>query len=244
MTDYLGALQLPVPAADEQLPQIPVGDPFLRSFGEFLAAAIRRRCQTAWSSIGGGTDVVERVETNDPTDNTFSTSKLPCMALWRAGENDDDERICDDVYESKSDITVRWIPQPAVQHWKANREAFSRAIRAAVAEAIRDERTPDWVVDGDTDPHAAVRGSCITTHLRLYRKIASFKMKEELLVIEMPNLPPKQYPSIKFTFPISEVLDTAHLGVYAPKLDAGIRANAPLTVATIATEDRAIWEVP
>jgi hypothetical protein len=237
-------LVLPVPSPQTPVDESPVGDPFLAAFGAFLQAAIRRRCQTAWSAIGGATDVVERVETNDPTDNTFTTAKLPCLALWRSGEGDEDERIADDLYESKSDIIVRWIAPLAVQKWKANREAFSRAIRAAVAEAIKDERTPGWKVWGDTDPFTPTRGSCITDQLSLMRQILSFKTREEMLKIEMDGLPDKNFPSIKFTFPISESLDTTQLGIYDAKLDAAVGTNDPITVTTIEIGQKIHWDVP
>lgn len=223
-----GALPLPVSGND-----LPVGDPLLAKLGSFLQAALRYYCGDAWTAIGGKTDVCERVETNDPTDNTFVTTKLPCLALFRLETNNEDLRIADDLYESKSNVVVLWIPQPGIQNWRATRETFVRAVRAAVSAALKRERVPGWVIPGDQDPLAPIEGSNILDALNLMRPFLSVKTEDFPLVIEIDGAPTQRYPSVKFTIPISEQIVTGPLAPYLSRLNAELTTNDGLVTNAV-----------
>lgn len=215
-----GMLSLPVVSAST-----PAGDPLLELLGSFLQTAIRHYCGDAWAAIGGGTDVCERVETNDPTDNTFSTTKLPCLAVFRKEDSNDDARIADELFEAKSNVIALWVPPPAVQAWRAASESFSRALRAAVSTALTQERVPGWIVAGDTDPLTSAEGSNIVAALGLMRPILSVKTDDFPLVVEVEGAPARRYPAVKFTIPISEQIVAAHVARSPSKLNATITTN-------------------
>jgi hypothetical protein len=223
MADSLGVLALPVSAT-----ALPVGDPIRKILGSFLQAAIRKNCNAAWSQIGGGTDVVMRVETNDPNDNTFVTTNLPCLAMLRDNRGRRMVRIADDIRYRESRIVALWVPSLAVQIHKANRESMYQAIEAAVDVAVERGRVAGWVNAGDTTALSAVRGSHIDTALNLLRPIAQdVSFEDATITVEIIGAESKKYPCLKIAFNIWE---RAILGVPADiganKAEATIVTNA------------------
>jgi hypothetical protein len=233
--DHLGALSLPVTATPAELEHGAVGDPVRYMLGGFLQAAIRAECQAAWVKIGGGTNVVERVEGNDPTDNTFSTTKLPCLAMLREERGRQFTLDADDVSHRESKIVALWVPPLAVQNWKARREPFYQAIEGAVIKACRAGRTPGWRVAADTDAFAATEGSQIVTWIGSMRPIwLGLTFEDFTITIEMTEAPPKKYQALKITFPIWEGLTENATGL-APNTAIGtLRTNLdPTTDQTV-----------
>lgn len=202
MTDTLGLLELPVQETT------PAGDPLRELIGSFTQAAIRYYCSSAWATIAGGVDVVERVETNDPSDNTFHTSKLPCLAVFRDDRNRKTVMVSDDIGYRETNIVMLWIPQLATQEWKANRESFIQAIEAAVSIAFLRGRVPTWTVPGDTDVVSSRLGSHIGNQLGLYRPIqkSDLRFDDHMLTIEMLNAPPRKYPGLRIMLTLFEGL--------------------------------------
>lgn len=208
MTDTVGALSLPgTPPADvDTAIAESTGDPLRRILGEFLQAAIRDGCQADWSVIAGGTNVCERVEVNDPTDNTFVTSKLPCLAMLR----DDRQQLvptqlADDIRYHDGKVVALWIPPTAVQKHRAAREPFSRKVAAAIDTAIRRGRTPSYVVPGDADARAATEGSLVETYLGVLRPLCyGITFSDFTVEIQMEQAPNKKYPALRVMFDLWE----------------------------------------
>lgn len=220
MTDYLGATTLPVSATAQ-----PIGDPLRQMLGDFLQAAIRTGCGAAWNQIGGGGNVVERVETNDPSDNTFVTSKLPCLAIYREERARKFTIDADDISHRESTVTALWVPPVAVQHWKARRESFYQGIEAVVMSAVRRGRTPGWRRLGDTDPRAAAEGSVVATSIGAMRPLHYGLTFEDIMItIEMPEAPPKKFPALKMSFQIWENLSES-LSDYTNTAEGTYRTN-------------------
>ena len=201
MSDTIGALSIPVSTI-----QAPIGDPLRQKLGEFLQAAIRASCQTAWAQLQGGSNVVERVEINDPGDNTFHTNRLPCLAVFRLGKPHKPVQFTNDIRYQNSKIIVLWVPPPVPQAHRAAREPFFRAVKAAVDHAAYVGRTPGWVVKGDADPYAATEGSHIGTQLGLLRPL-SYDIEFDDTNVEidmMGGAPDRVYPAAQISFDIWE----------------------------------------
>jgi len=209
MTATTGLLEIPLPVPDVA----PRGDTVVRSFwdparlylGEFLQAAIRAGCGAAWNAIGGGTNVVERVEVNDPSDNTFTTAKLPCIVVMRENRDRKFEQIADGVRVRNAKLVALWIPPIAAQFHRANRESFFQTVEAVVDEAIVRSRTPGWVVPGDTDPRAAAEGSLLNYWMgALYPLALNLDFSDFTVEIEVPEMPSKKYPALRMLFQYQE----------------------------------------
>lgn len=226
MTDTLGLLQLPALATDD-----PVGDPLRKILGQFLAAHLNAKLKNAWNELCPG-NVVERIETNDPADNTFVASKLPCLAVYDANRPQQFEQLSDDIELRRSQIAILWVPPPVPQGHRAKREAFSKAVTAAIFNALRRGRTPTWKYTGDTDPLTATRGSYINNILHLFQPIHLGATAEDaVLQIEMrgdPQGPPAKYPATRVLVNVVEehteglegVVDNAGAGTWRTNGDA------------------------
>lgn len=229
MTESVGILPVPVTATAREQADHVVGDPVRLRLGEFLQAAIRAGCQSAWEAIGGGTNVCERVEVNDPSDNTFSTTKLPALFIYRESGGRLWEHLSADFSYRTSILTALWVPPTAVQEWKARRESFFQAVESAVMSAVANGRTPGWVLTGDTDPIAATEGSEITSALGirypLYHGGVTF---DDLpLTIEMRDGNTKTFPGLKISFKVQEMLTLGPRGpIYPSALDLELTNSA------------------
>lgn len=222
MTDTLGALTLPVDPA-----QTPVGDPLRMMLGQFLQAAIIADCQAAWGALCGNSSVCERVEINDPNDNTFVTNKLPCLAIMREGRSRKPVQNADEIRYRESQVSALWIPPVAVQRDRAAREGFLQAVEAAADKAVENGRTPGWVVAGDTDPLAQQLGSYIGTQLGLLRPLSyGVEFSDVNVGIEIPQQPTKNYPALKITFQLWEKWEFDTRGVHETQaMEATIVTN-------------------
>lgn|SRR5512145_96401 len=201
--DTLGALTLPVAAPSTT--DTPIGDPLRAKLGAFLKAAVEAGCSTAWTKIGGGTAVVERVEVNDPNDNTFVTTKLPCLVVMRGQRNRKPQFIAEDMRYRETQVLALWVPPVAVQHYRAARESFYQAVEAAVDAAVWRGRTSGWIDTGDTDPLATTEGSLIETRLGLLRPLAyGMEFSDVDVTVEMVGATAKKYPALQMAFSIWE----------------------------------------
>lgn len=213
MADYTGAVAVPVSTL-----ATPIGDPLRSMLGGFLQAAIRAGCQAAWDEIGGGTDVVERVETNDPADNTFVSTRLPALFVYRDGRNRKTELFTADHVRIATPVVALWIPQLAIQEWKATREPFWHAVEAVVMNAVAKGRTPGWHVYGDTDAVSLVEGSNISAALGLQKPLhlTPISFEDTVLDIEIDRQPTKHFPALKITFSLWEDSTSGALGAIYP----------------------------
>ena len=222
MSDLLGSVTVPVGITN------PAGDPLREALGSFTQAALRYHCSDAWAPIGGGTNVCERYDTNDPSDNTFHTSKLPCLAVFRDDRNRKTIMVTDDIGYRETNIVMLWIPQVAVQKDKATRESFFQAIESALSVAFLRGRVPTWIVPGDTDTSSSYRGSHIGNKLGLYRPIqrSDLRFDDHMLTIEMLDAPPRKYPGLRIMLTLQEgiYLDPA-IGSFTSKLATEVSAS-------------------
>jgi hypothetical protein len=192
---------------------MPVGDPLRQYLAEFLQAAIRAKCGAAWAAIGGGTDVCNRVDTNDPNDNTFSTTGLPCIIVMR-GERDRKVRvIAEEIKARISKVHALWIPPLAVQNWKAHRESFLQAVEAAIIDGIERDRIPTWKRTGDTDVATPTMGSSIVRACRVLRPLdLEMSFEDSEVTVQMRDAEAKKYPCLKATFTVWEAREVTTTG--------------------------------
>ena len=222
MTDVLGMLSLPASASDN-----PVGDPLRQVLGDFLAAHLNATLQTAWNKLANGTKVVERVEVNAPSDNTFVASKLPCLAIYCDTERKpaEFERETDDILLRRRQIVALWVPPPVPQEHRAKREPFNDAVSAAIMNALRRGRTRTYIYPGDTEALASTRGSWIQGILQL-RQPLHYKFTIGEVPLEMSirgdsTMTPAKYPAVKATIHIVEQMTEGLDADIGPNLAEG-----------------------
>jgi hypothetical protein len=228
--DPVGVLDLPVNYTADT-----TGDPVRRYLGDFLQSGIRAACQAAWAKLGGGTNVVERVEVNDPKDNTFSTAKLPAIFVYREDRSRSWDLVAADIGDRVSTIVALWVPNVAVQEWRAKREPFFQAIEATVMDVCDRERTPGWKLSRDTDPNAAVEGSHISTAMRVLRPISyGVSFDDYTVEVEMADKSKKAFPALKISFKIWEQMDSGPIGaIYPAALDITLENSSDETLGEL-----------
>lgn len=229
MIGSVGALSIPVNPSEN-----PIGDPSRLLLANFLSAHLSANLGCAWAEIGGGTQVVERIDVNDPSDNTFHTSKLPLLCVYREKKRRSLDRIADGISSRPSTMVALWIPPPAAQNWKAKREPFSQAVEAAFYDACLAERTPNWIIPGDTDPMASTKGSHIGIAMGLLRPLAYDLQTEDIqLRIEMLEEQSRSYPGVKMTLPIWEDVVQEPRGVHPNTAEGTHRTNSDTTTDVV-----------
>lgn len=238
MAGNVGLLTLPAAAPSIPFDKIPVGDPLRQVIGDFLAAHLNANLQVMWTAIGGGTKVVERVETNNPDDNTFVTSKLPCLCVFEAESKHHFERKADELWTRSRELTILWIPPIAVQYHKARRESFKTAVGGAIMHALMLERTPSYVASGDSDPLAATRGTNIFTFAKIPYQPSNMTAGNTELKIEISGSGENGEGTKTYSYEASnvqltlteEVADDGASWHFPAKLDATLSSNASASV--------------
>ncbi len=163
MADAYGAIALPLaaPGDDEA-----ATDPGLSLIGNYFAAVLNARAQTAWSVVdppitGLATaagpvviPVVKTVYTHDPNEVVFNERDLPGLFLWRSG-GAKPEWIAEDYRTTNDTVTCLWIFAPAQQQSRRIRRPFWNGVYKLLDRAIEAQRDPAFAVEDDPDPLAA-----------------------------------------------------------------------------------------
>lgn len=162
MPDAIGTLEFPaqVQGGGEAL-----GDATLQKFGAYLSAVLRSNLDAAWQQAAPNVPIIRTLGLFDPEIAGLNVSELPGLYVFRSDMQS--ERMADDWKVDHSEITVLWLPDPAVQAQLTKRMPFLNAVAKSIAMALILGRDPSWVDPGDTDPDAASRGSAIATRANL-----------------------------------------------------------------------------
>lgn len=163
MSDLLGLLPLPMttPAAGSA-----VGDPLLDVTLAFLKAVINAKTKLGWKAVCAYPTKptteplpVSFVFPHCPTNESFTTGRLPALFAWRAPDHAAKTTQTQDWLLRQSTINLLWVPPRATQEQARIREPFKNAVSAAIDWAFVRGRDPSWVVDGDTYYDAQDYGS-------------------------------------------------------------------------------------
>lgn len=242
MVDTIGPQTFPLGSPE---PLKTSGDPALGYLAQYLQLAVNAACDSMWGGDGvcPGRQTVGHVFMHDPK-KLFEENRLPALYIWRGKSTR--SRMADEMRKKTSSIQIAWINESASEDHLVARDNMMNAIADAIDMVISKDRDPEWKMPGDTDPLTVRRGSSLSKYCGWSRSQPSDDTPQELLFQRIEEAAPLPYYGFVMSVEVDEYQDHDDNDrfAYAPKLDAGIRANAPLTVATIATEDRAIWEVP
>ena len=220
MPNQLGAQAIPYAAPDGILP---AGDVALGYLGQFMQAAINRACRELWDAVCPGRETVAYVFYRDPT-KLFEEERLPALYLWRGRRTR--SKLADGMGTKQSRIEVAWITEPAQEEHMISRDTVSNAVLDAVDEALMMQRTPEWVVPGDTDVHSAAMGSLINSYVGA-DTIELAEAAAKSLTFEAVDGDGKPLPYYGFAFSIDV---TEHL-----ELDPSIGAHPNAAIATYRT---------
>lgn len=229
MPDAFGAISFPVdtPNDDES-----AGDPGLSYIGSFLKAAINAACTDEWDTVCKGRNAVDFVVLNDPA-STFDESRLPALYLFRSSFAP--KIIADDYLEDAGQITCYWVMEPAQEEHIKARSNMVNAIMKSAFRALVKGRDPAWIVDGDTDTAAAVRGSFLWRYAGIDRATV---VTPKPLTLQLNKLDANErqmtYSGLAMMVQIREVSSTdASIGRQPNASDGTITTNDDLSQETI-----------
>lgn len=149
MSDRVGALHVPLEAADAT-------DKALAVLNEFFRVFLNAKGQAGWSAVrppkiagapAGGELLVNQIFTHDPELYSFNEKDLPALFLVR--ESGKSEWIAEDYRVSTSKLKLLWVFQPAPQAQRRVRSDITNAIAALLDVVISRYRDPVWVIAAD-----------------------------------------------------------------------------------------------
>jgi hypothetical protein len=207
MAHEFGLLPLPAvePTPDPDVEPEAVTDHALSRLGEFLQAVLVEYIGDAWDLVAKNEPIVREVKTHDPKDYDFRHNDLPALYLWREEETESNDG--DDLLVGTSQIVVLWVYPPQTQFKGALRQNIFNGFSKAVATAIRNEKDPCWVRDGDEDPAAEMLGSSIALNCG-FASIFVDKIQRATLIVNTVAGTDARYPAIQTTLRVREVLRT------------------------------------
>lgn len=166
MSDYVGALALPVPVptlVEGEVSTRAVGDPTLAVLGHFYATVLQAQCGDAWEALDpnkpeqpnavdagvSGANVVRAVFYHAPERGQFVEGRLPALFIYRTGRITQARFTADDT-RRRNTIGVMWVPPVIEPHpQRHERETFFNAVAKAIEHATNFRRHPSWVLPTD-----------------------------------------------------------------------------------------------
>jgi hypothetical protein len=145
---------IPVPGRGET-----VGNPTLDAIRDFIAGVWRRTAANAWASVAPGEPIVRKAFSHDPEQYSFIEKDLPGLYVFPQGSTKPPEQIAEDIRVEYGNIRVFWVLPFVGQERQVQRRPIFWALQNVLDQALREERDPGWIVEGDTDPLAATEGS-------------------------------------------------------------------------------------
>lgn len=209
MSDTFGHLELPapVPADGEALT-----DATLDMLLDFMKSVINHDLGDAWSSRApADPEPVAHVFAHNPDEEAFESNSTPALYAWR---NDDNQqavhRYTQDLTADESTIMCLWVPPPASQENRREREAIRNGIKKSLKKAFAQGRHPAWVIPGDDYYDPETYGSVLLKHTKLAKcRLAQFRAHTLQLEVEDGSRGPKTtFDCLMFTIETLEFLQT------------------------------------
>jgi hypothetical protein len=202
--DQWGAISVPVPA---QFAGYPVGDPALKYILDFFVAFLvtDANVTAAWagSKLAGQFPAVNKSFAFDPREVVFNEKDLPSLFLWR--ESATQERIAEDWLVETTMLRLLWVLPISTRDGYRNLVSFENAIVKALVVGLERQRTPGFVVAGDTDPNAATLGSQLDRFAQ-YMSLVFTSWKRAHVSLSMGASMPRSYESVEMTLTMQENL--------------------------------------
>lgn len=164
MADAIGSLLFP----PDPPGNTPISDPMVVKFGDYLATYINANLSRVWSKLAPGEDKAVRKVINTSSRRAwFDDKTLPSLYVFRHRTRA--TRAGDDLYENLTDLYALWLPPKVNDDQRQLRDPFTGAVAAAIQQAVRLGRHPDWIDRDDPDTEAGTLGSVLVTRAGLSR---------------------------------------------------------------------------
>jgi hypothetical protein len=243
MADTFGAQSFPLAAPTAGMP---AGDVALGYLGQFLKAAINASCDRMWGHRGvcPGRHTVEKIHRHDPQ-KLFNESKLPCLHIWRGKATR--SRFADNLCKKTTRIELAWINEASQEEHLIAREPAMNAIADAIDMAVANDRVPQWIVTGDTDPLTLGNGSSLSHYCNFSRCQVVDDEPRSMTFQRIEEAQALPYYGFVMGLEVDEYQSyDVSLRGHTPRLDASQAANTTITVATIdeSAAQQIQWDVP
>lgn len=211
MSDRFGLVTLPATTPSTDPNTTATGDPLLDVLGAYLMAAVNADTKALWAHVHAAITPphaeplpIVKVFTHDPDEGNFRSNALPALFLWRQGFPRN-VAWTQDLDKSTSTIALLWVPPLAKDEHRRIRQAFRNAVAKAITKAMRNDRHPAYVKEGDTDPLAADYGTFILPALGATR-IDFVDAKPFDLQVEARGGRAEPYDALLCTIEVEETL--------------------------------------
>lgn len=216
-TDLFGLLSLPaaVPATTADA----VTDPALNMVLDFMKSVINADLGDAWEAVAPtDPEPVAHVFTHNPDLESFSDNDTPALYAWR-GDDNGTFRFSQDYVGDDGTISCLWVPPPADQESRKQREPFRNGLKKSLRAAFAQGRHPAWVLAGDTYYEPEIYGSVLLYHAKFAKlRLGSFRSHTLILESEDRGGPRSTFECLFFTLEALELLVKGTAGLQA--LDA------------------------
>lgn len=200
MAHKFGALALPIPAPATGAS---VSDTALDILGAYLKAVLLNYGDTAWTTRAPGETLVRSLRLHDPNDQDFNSNDLPALYLWRSAGII--RRKAEEYLVDEATLDLAWVGPPSTQSKGADRAPFINGLIKTLATAIELGRHSSWVLAGDPDTTAALRGSVVLRHAGLDRMFLSGPITKSPAVVTIREVQ-RTYPGFTAQIRIDESL--------------------------------------
>ena len=213
MGDTLGLLTLPTLEGASGA----AGDPLLDVLLSYLQAVINTRTKAAYKTVckfktpgTAGADPLPVAFTfaHNPTDECFSTGRLPALFAWRMQPHAARTTRTQGWLIRESSIAVLWAPLRATQEQARVREPFRNAVAAAIDLALLRGRDPAWKVDGDTYFDAQTYGSTFARQAKLWSHRVQ-QIEPHPIIIDFDHGPKVPFDALLAQIEVKEILSSA-----------------------------------
>lgn len=234
MGDTYGGIVIPpnpggtvTPVANPPIADEGIGDPLLQFLGSYLQTILNVYGITLWQQVMPGTPLVVTVKLHDPTKDGFVTSGLPALYVYRSEDLATQvEWVADDYRSAIGQIHIVWVPPDDVVDKRRLRVSIGNLVLKLIDSAVENDRDPQWIVTGDTDPQAAANGS----QLLAYTGAEWFdNPKAKWIKISLPmqsSGDPKTYDALQIDMTVRELL-LRDITRYAPSPSVDATYVAP-----------------
>lgn len=129
-------------------PEGALSDPALDKIAAFVNAVLLSKLGSAWNQVDPGGKPVNSVFIADPKVTAINNRDLPSLYIWRSRMHQ--ERVADDYYIDRSEISILWIASPQVQAKQQARLPVFNGIAKTIYWAFVRGRDESWVDSADT----------------------------------------------------------------------------------------------
>lgn len=232
-----GALQIPVPVADDDDPS--PGDPALNILLGYWKAFLNFHGGAAWADLAPvESGLVKRALPNDPTERNFNDNDLPALFLWREGSGPPAVDLSEDVRLVSDTLVMFYVLPPAQQEKQSRRLNFAaNVIPKMIDDAVERNGDAAFILN----PATATERE-LAEGTRIMRAAGLFTL-DFLTWRRLPNIvigmwppdggKPRTYQGLELRFAVTEQLQrSSDDGTYPAKLALDVLVRVCPELAT------------